>query len=465
MKSKIYKNKASQKEEAEVKLNAKLEEWSLSAKANCKVDSNLYTEYDVKRGLRDITGKGVLAGLTKIGEIAATVREGDKLVPAPGQLIYRGIDIVQIVDGFTIDDRLGYEETCYLLLFGSLPSRKQLSDFEEYLADYRELSRRFVHDAILKMPSRDIMNALARSVLALYTFDKLPDDISIKNILRQSLKLLAAFPAITVYAYHAYVHHFQRRSLVIHRPDPELSTAENILHMLRPDCKYTRLEARLLDLALVLHAEHGGGNNSSFTAHVVSSSGTDTYSTVAASLGSLKGPRHGGANIKAVQMFDELKENVQDWKDDTEIENYLKKLLSKEAFDRSGLIYGMGHPVYSVSDPRTLILKHYAEMLAKEKGFEEEFQLHAKVEELAPKVIGKSRKMYKGVCANVDFYSGFVYKMLDIPQELYTPLFAIARNVGWCAHRIEEIANEGKIIRPAYKSVAERQPYVPILDR
>lgn len=462
MKSQIPNEKTLRAEGAGDTLGASLDVWSSMAKASCAVESELYARYDVKRGLRDLSGKGVLAGLTQIGEVVATALDGDKLVPAPGQLIYRGIDITQIVEGFTQDGRHGYEETCYLLLFGSLPDREQLTLFEKHLADYRKLPKRLVHDAILKMPSRDIMNALARSVLALYSFDKQPDDISIANILRQSLQLIAAFPALTVYAYQTYVHHFLGRSLVIHHPDPELSTAENILHMLRPDSKYSKLEAQILDMALVLHAEHGGGNNSSFTAHVVSSSGTDTYSTIAASLGSLKGPRHGGANIKVVQMVDELKAEVRDWEDEQEIQNYLTRLLDKEAFDRSGLIYGMGHPVYSVSDPRTLILRQYAEALASEKGLDEEFRLHVKVEKLAPEVIAKKRKMYKGVCTNVDFYSGFVYKMLGIPSELYTPIFAIARIVGWCAHRIEEIANQAKIIRPAYKSVASRREYIPI---
>lgn len=465
MKSQIPLDEKLRADEARDALGALFDTWSLMAKASCSVESELYSKYEVKRGLRDISGKGVLAGLTQIGDVTATASEGDKLVPGPGRLIYRGIDIEQIVEGFTRDGRHGFEETCYLLLFGSLPDKEQLSLFEKYLGGYRKLPKRLVHDAVLKMPSRDIMNALGRSVLALYSFDDQPDDISIANILRQSLQLIAAFPTLAVYDYKAYVHHFLGKSLVIHRPDPELSTAENILHMLRPDSKYSKLEAQILDLVLVLHAEHGGGNNSTFTAHVVSSSGTDTYSTIAASLGSLKGPRHGGANIKVVQMIEEIKAQVHDWEDDEEIQAYLARLLDKEAFDRSGLIYGMGHPVYSVSDPRTIILKQYAEALAGEKGLEKEFRLHAKIEKLAPDVIAKKRKMYKGVCANVDFYSGFVYTTLDIPLELYTPLFAVARIVGWCAHRIEEIANEGKIIRPAYKSVASRREYIPMDSR
>jgi citrate synthase len=443
-------------------IDAKFDEWRRMATEKSLVDPSLYVKYDVKRGLRDISGKGVLAGLTQIGEVVAYGPDG---VPAPGQLIYRGIDISQIVQGFTSDNHLGFEETCYLLLFGDLPNRKELDIFEKQLAEFRVLPKRFVHDAILKMPSKDIMNAMSRSVLALYTLDENPEDISIKNILMQSMRLIAAFPLLAVYAYQAFIHHFEGRSLVIHHPVPELSTAENILHMLRPDSRYSELEAQLLDLALVLHAEHGGGNNSSFTTHVVSSSGTDTYGTIAAALGSLKGPRHGGANIKAVQMFEDMKQEIKDWNNDQEIELYLARLLNKEVFDRSGLIYGVGHAVYSVSDPRTLILREHAEELAKEKGMEDEFRLHAKVEKLAPEVIGKTRKIYKGVSANVDFYSGFVYKMMGIPPELFTPLFAIARIAGWSAHRIEEISNGGKIIRPAYKSVAPRREYVRINDR
>lgn len=443
-------------------INVKFDEWSKMATEKSLVDSSLYAKYDVKRGLRDLNGKGVLAGLTQIGEVIAYGPDGS---PAPGQLIYRGIDISQIVEGFTSDNHFGFEETCYLLLFGDLPNGNELDIFTKQIAEFRLLPKRFVHDAILKMPSRDIMNAMSRSVLAMYTLDENPEDISIKNILMQSMRLIAVFPLLSVYAYQAFIHHYEGRSLVIHHPEQGLSTAENILHMLRPDSKYSELEAKLLDLALVLHAEHGGGNNSSFTTHVVSSSGTDTYGTIAAALGSLKGPRHGGANIKAVQMFENIKKEIKNWDDDQEIEGYLTRLLNKEAFDRSGLIYGVGHAVYSVSDPRTLILREYAEKLAKEKGVEDEFHLHEKVENLAPEVIGKTRKIYKGVSANVDFYSGFVYKMMGIPLELFTPLFAIARIAGWSAHRIEEMSNGGKIIRPAYKSVASRRDYVRINDR
>ncbi|MBP7161977.1 MAG: citrate/2-methylcitrate synthase [Candidatus Omnitrophica bacterium] len=460
--TKAQDDKRNEKLDKDANINSKFDEWGKMATEKSLVDPSLYAKYDVKRGLRDISGKGVLAGLTQIGEVIAYGPDG---APAPGQLIYRGIDISQIVQGFTSDNHFGFEETCYLLLFGDLPSRKELDIFQKQLAEFRILPKRFVHDAILKMPSQDIMNAMARSVLAMYTLDENPEDISIENILKQSMRLIAVFPLLSVYSYQALIHHFEGRSLVIHHPVPELSTAENILHMLRPDNKYSALEAKLLDLALVLHAEHGGGNNSSFTTHVVSSSGTDTYGTIAAALGSLKGPRHGGANIKAVQMFEDMKQKIKDWDDDKEIECYLASLLNKKAFDRSGLIYGVGHAVYSVSDPRTLILRQNAEKLAKEKGMEKEFRLHEKVERLAPEVIGKTRKIYKGVSANVDFYSGFVYKMMDMPSELFTPLFAIARIAGWSAHRIEEMANGGKIIRPAYKSVASRRDYVRLDNR
>ncbi|MBE0476051.1 MAG: citrate/2-methylcitrate synthase [Coriobacteriia bacterium] len=435
------------------------------AQASNYVDPAQYAEHDVKRGLRDASGRGVLAGLTQIGEVAAYVREGDALVPGPGQLVYRGIDINDLVKGFLAEDRPGFEETAYLLLFGELPDEEELREFGERVAEHRVLPKRFVRDAVLPLPSPDVMNAMARSVLTLYVQDKDPDSIDVLNVLRQSMHLIAKFPSLAVYAYQAYLHHFENSSLVIHAPVPELSTAENILHMLRPDSTYTPLEAKLLDLALVLHAEHGGGNNSSFTAHVVSSTGTDTYATIAAALGSLKGPRHGGATLKAVRMFEDLKENVRDWEDDGEVDAYLLRLLNREAFDRAGLVYGMGHAVYSVSDPRALLLKRYAEMLADEKGRADEYRLHVKVEELAPGAIAKTREMHKGVSANVDFYSGFVYSMLEIPPELFIPVFAIARTVGWCAHRLEEIANGGKIIRPAYRSVAPRREYLPLAER
>lgn len=429
------------------------------------IDPELYTKYDVKRGLRDISGRGVLAGLTEIGEVHAYIIDESEMVPCPGKLYYRGYDIEDIVQGFMSENRLGFEETCYLLLFGELPDEKSLKDFEKHLGQLRKLPADFTRDMIMKAPCKDLMNILARSVLALYCFDDNADDISIPNVLRQCLEMIAYFPLLAVYGYQAYTHYFKNSSLYIHSPKPELSTAENFLHMLRPDSKYSRLEAELLDLALVLHAEHGGGNNSTFTAHVVTSTGTDTYSVMAAALGSLKGPRHGGANIKVVQMFDDIKENVRDWDDDEEIANYLEKLLKKEAFDRSGLIYGMGHAVYSLSDPRAEIFKKHVGELARHKGMEKEFNLYSKIERLAPEVIAKHRRIYKGVSANIDFYSGFVYRMLDIPEELFTPVFAIARIAGWSAHRIEELVNNGKIIRPAYKSIAPRRSYIPMANR
>lgn len=429
------------------------------------INPELYQKYEVKRGLRDISGKGVLAGLTEIGEVHSYIIDENEMIPVPGRLIYRGIDINDLVDGFWSEDRFGFEETSYLLLFGELPDKEKLVDYEEMLVKFRKLPEGFVRDMIMKAPSKDMMNVMARSVLSMYSFDENPDDISVKNILRQSLQMIAYLPLIAVYGYKAYMHYHGNKSLIIRDPKPELSTAENILRMLRPDKKYTRLEARILDLALVLHAEHGGGNNSSFTTHVVTSSGTDTYSTVAAALGSLKGPRHGGANIKVTQMFEEIKSSVKDWTDDDEVSAFLEKILNKEAFDKSGLIYGIGHAVYSVSDPRAEIFKAQLKQLAKDKDMEDEFNLYLKVAELAPKVIGKKRKIYKGVSPNVDFYSGFVYSMMGIPQELFTPIFALSRIVGWSAHRIEEIVNRGKIIRPAYKSIAKRRTYSALKDR
>lgn len=443
-----------------------LERYVDLAKINNFIDPELYTKYEVKRGLRDLDGKGVLVGLTEIGEVSAYILdEENRMVPGPGRLLYRGIDIKDIVNGFLKQNQFGFEETAYLLLYGDLPKKEELEDFCRLLNSYRTLPNSFVRDIILKAPTRDLMNVLARCVLTLYRYDDNADDISLKNVIKQSMKLIAVFPLLAVYAYQAFSHYYCKNSLVIHSPKEELRTAENILHMLRPDSKYTELESKLLDLALVLHAEHGGGNNSTFVTHVVTSTGTDTYSSIAAALASLKGPRHGGANIKVVQMFEEIKMNIKDWNDDEEIEEYLLKILNKEAFDRSGLIYGFGHAVYSVSDPRVEIFKEHVEKLAEEKGMKEEYKLYRKVEELAPKAIGKVRKIYKGVCANIDLYSGFVYRMLNIPEELFTPLFAIARVVGWSAHRIEEIVNAGKIIRPAYKSVAKRREYIPINAR
>lgn len=438
---------------------------SLKAEKSSYIEPELFNKYKVKRGLRDSDGTGVLVGLTEIGEVHAFILDENEVVPVPGRLLYRGIDIRDIVEGFSKEDRFGFEETCYLLLFGELPDRNLLVDFEKLLSFHEQLPEDFARDMILKAPSRDIMNALSRNVLGLYSFDDNADDNSIKNVLKQCIKLIACFPSLAVYAYQAFSHYHGNKSLYLHIPRPELSTAENILHMLRPDSKYTKLEATLLDVALVLHAEHGGGNNSSFVTHVVTSTGTDTYSVIAAALGSLKGPRHGGANIKVVQMFEEMKQELKDWDDNEEIENYLTKILNKQAFDHSGLIYGIGHAVYSISDPRAVIFKHYVAKLAKEKGLEEEFNLYSKVEELAPQVMEKFGKMVKAVSANVDFYSGFVYRMLGIPVEMFTPIFAIARIAGWSAHRIEEIVNSGKVTRPSYKSVAKRRNYIPLIER
>lgn len=432
---------------------------------NFKIDPELYSKYEVKRGLRDISGKGVLTGLTEISEIRSYTIIDSDMVPCEGKLYYQGVDVEELVNGIGRDNRFGFEETVYLLLFGKLPTQEELEQLKEMLAIYRNLPTSFVRDIIMKAPSPDMMNTLARSVLTLYSYDEKADDTSIDNVLRQCLQLIAIFPMLSVYGYQAYSHYHDGNSLFIHAPKPELSTAENILHILRADSQYTELEARILDVALILHAEHGGGNNSSFTTHVVSSSGTDTYSVMAASLGSLKGPKHGGANIKVVKMFEDMKANVSNWEDEDEVKQYLSDLLHKRAFDQQGLIYGIGHAVYSISDPRATIFKSYVERLSKEKGLEKEFALYALVERLAPEVIAKERRIYKGVSANVDFYSGFVYHMLGLPLELYTPIFAIARIAGWSAHRLEELINDGKIIRPAYKSVAKHKKYVPLDER
>ncbi|MCI8668919.1 MAG: citrate/2-methylcitrate synthase [Lachnospiraceae bacterium] len=432
---------------------------------NSSIDPTLYGKYEVKRGLRDINGKGVLTGLTEIAEVRSYITVDNEMIPCEGKLFYRGIDVEELVNGFVADKRFGFEETTYLLLFGKLPTLEELKNFISLLGHYRSLPTSFVRDIIMKAPSQDMMNTLARSVLTLYSYDETADDVSIPNVLRQCLQLIALFPQLSVYGYQAYKHYHDGQSLFIHSPNPELSTAENILHLLRPDSKYTELEARILDIALVLHADHGGGNNSTFTTHVVSSSGTDTYSTIAASLGSLKGPKHGGANLKVIQMFDDMMVQIKDWNDEEEIRQYLSDLLNKKAFDKAGLIYGMGHAVYSISDPRARVLKRYVEKLSAEKGLDKEFKLYSMVERLAPEVIAQERKIYKGVSANIDFYSGFVYRMLGLPLELYTPIFAIARISGWSAHRIEELINVGKIIRPAYKSVAKHIDYVPLNER
>ena len=429
------------------------------------IDTELFTKFDVKRGLRDLNGKGVLTGLTHISDIRATREVDGETVPADGELFYRGYNVKDLIRGFTADKRFGFEEVTYLLLFGELPSEVQLKEFQDLLFFYRSLPTSFVRDIIMKAPSKDMMNTLARSVLTLYSYDEKADDTSLPNVLRQCMQLISLFPLLSIYGYQAYNHYHEGNSLVIHTPRTDLSTAENILYLLRPDSQYTELEARLLDVCLVLHMEHGGGNNSSFTTRVVTSSLTDTYSVIAAAIGSLKGPRHGGANIKVVQMFDQMEQDLPDWEDEDALRKYLDRLLNKDAFDKSGLIYGVGHAIYSKSDPRAMVLKSFVQQLAVEKGLEKEYALYERVERLAPEVISGERKMYKGVSVNVDFYSGFVYKMLGLPMELYTPIFAMARIVGWSAHRMEELVNNGKIIRPAYKPVGPHMAYVPIDKR
>lgn len=442
-----------------------IEELSKKSREQNVIDSSLYDVYDVKRGLRDINGMGVMAGLTKISEIKSHEIVNGEKIPCEGVLRYRGIDVRELCRGFEEGHRFGFEETTYLLLFGMLPNAQELEEFQTLLAKSRTLPTNFVRDVVMKAPSKDMMNTLARSVLTLACYDRHIDDHSMENILRQCLMLISVFPMLAVYGYQAYNHYERGKSLYIHRPSIKLSTAENILRMLRPDKQYTELEAKILDVALVLHAEHGGGNNSTFTTHVVTSSGADTYAVVAAALGSLKGPKHGGANIKVVQMFQDLKQQVADLTDEAQVEEYLVRLLHKEAFDEKGLIYGMGHAVYSISDPRAQIFKSYVEQLAHAKGRDEDYHLYSMVARLAPEVIARERKIYKGVSANVDFYSGFVYSMLDLPQELFTPMFAVARIAGWSAHRLEELINQGKIIRPAYQSIQPAVGYTPLMER
>ena len=429
------------------------------------IDTALFTKYDVKRGLRDLNGKGVLAGLTNISDVSATKMVDGQSVPAEGRLFYRGYEVKDLIDGFSRDGRFGFEEVTYLLLFDKLPNKKELEEFEKLLIYYRSLPTSFVRDIIMKAPSKDMMNTLARSILTLYAYDEAADDVTLPNVLRQCLQLISLCPLLSIYGYQAYSHYHDGQSFFIHQPLTEGSMAENILHILRPDSSYTPLEAKLLDICMILHMEHGGGNNSTFTTHVVTSSLTDTYSVMAAAIGSLKGPRHGGANIKVIKMFEDMKKEVKDWTDEDEVSNYLDRLLNKQAFDKAGLIYGVGHAVYSISDPRAVVLKKFVERLSVEKGLHKEFELYNLVERLAPKIIAGERKMYKGVSVNVDFYSGFVYKMLGLPMELYTPIFAIARMSGWAAHRLEELANNGKIIRPAYKSICEERAYVDLKDR
>lgn len=432
---------------------------------NDKIDQELFNKLNVKRGLRDKNGVGVLAGLTTVSSIVSSEVVDGVNVPCDGRLSFRGYDINDLVKGASSERRFGFEEAAYLLLFSELPNKEELNNFNEVLGYLRKLPTNFVRDVIMKAPSSDIMNSLTRSILTLASYDPKATDNSMSNVLLQCLKLIAEMPMLAVYAYHAYNHYERDDSMYIHRPDPKLSTAENILRLLRPDTSYTEMEAKVLDIALMLHMEHGGGNNSTFTTHVVTSSGSDTYSVMAAALSSLKGPKHGGANIKVIEMMDDLKNSVSDISDEEQVRDYLKKLLHKEAFDKKGLIYGMGHAVYSLSDPRERVLKRFVEGLAEEKGRQDDFALYAMVERLAPEVIAEERKIYKGVCPNVDFYSGFVYSMLNIPYELYTPIFAIARVVGWSAHRMEELVNVDKIIRPAYKSVAEPKEYVPLPKR
>ena len=429
-----------------------------------KIDQNLYVNYDVKRGLRDSTGKGVLTGLTEISDVIGyDVIDGER-VPTDGRLYYQGYNVEDLERGFH-GSKFGFEETMYLLLFGKLPNEQQFKRFVEMMECYRELPRKFTRDVILKAPSKNMMNVLQRCVLTLYSYDDNPDDISIENVLRQCMELIAQFHVIAAYGYQGYKHYFHDMSLVIHNPKPGLSTAENFLRLIRSDKKYTELEAQVLDICLVIHAEHGGGNNSTFTTHVVSSTGTDTYSAVASSLGSLKGPKHGGANLKVTHMIENIKENVKDWEDEAEIEEYLAKILDKQAFDGAGLIYGMGHAVYTLSDPREVILKRYAKSLSEEKELTREVELLESIERIAGKLIAQRRRLFKPICANVDFYSGFVYTMLGIPEELFTPIFAISRISGWSAHRLEELVNKGKIIRPAYKYVGWHKPYYDIEHR
>lgn len=442
-----------------------MDEWANICLNDERIDPELYEKYDVKRGLRDKSGKGVVAGLTKVSKIESSKMVDGVKVPCEGKLFYRGYNIDDLIGGLETSERYGFEEIAYLLLFGDLPNVKQLEHFRESLAFSRTLPTNFVRDVVMKAPSKDMMITLSRSILTLASYDDKAWDISISNVLRQCIMLISVMPMLAVYGYHAYNHYERDESMYIHRPDEKLSTAENLLRLLRPDKQYTAVEANVLDLALILHMEHGGGNNSTFTTHVVSSSGTDTYSVISAALASLKGPKHGGANIKVVEMMEDLKKEVKDVKDRDQVESYLKRLLNKDAFDKKGLIYGMGHAVYSKSDPRAEIFKRFVKQLSEEKGRTGEFELYSMIEEMGPEIITRERRIYKGVSANVDFYSGFVYSMLDIPPEMFTPIFAIARIVGWSAHRIEELINMDKIIRPAYTSVMAEETYIPLEER
>lgn len=448
-----------------VKYSHKISELAKTAKKNNNIDADLYEKYDVKRGLRDKNGKGVLCGLTEISEVTSWEIKDGVRTPIPGVLCYRGYNVKDLVRHCIAENRFGFEETAYLLLFGKLPNAKELGDFNEMLAEFRVLPRNFVRDVVMKSPSKDMMNMLARCVINLYSYDPDPDNVSLPNVLRQSLALIAAFPMIAAYSYRAYrYYNTNDGSLIIHKPVAEYSTAQNILHILRKDSAFTDLEAKVLDVSLILHADHGGGNASTFTTHLATSTGTDTYSSTAAALGSLKGPKHGGANIKVMQMFENIKQNVKVWSEKN-VTDYVRKIINKEAFDRTGLVYGMGHAVYTVSDPRAEVLKIYAGKLAVEKGREEEFHLYETVANVASDIIREQKKIDKPVNPNVDFYSGFVYSMLNLPESLYTPLFAIARIAGWSAHRMEEIVCGGKIIRPAYACVLDRRVYIPIDKR
>ncbi len=435
------------------------------AKKNNNIDPSLHLKFNTKRGLRNSDGTGVLIGLTEIGDVTGYNVVNDKKVPTDGKLLYRGIEINDLVRGYQKEKRHGFEEICFLLLFGQLPKEEELKAFQEVLRNSREIPRGFMEDMILKAPSKNIMNKLARSVLSCYSYDDNPDSIELANLIRQSIELIARFPVLVAYGYQAKAHYYNGKSLFIHKPKPELSHSENFLHMIRADNQYTALEAEILDLNFILQAEHGGGNNSSFTIHVVSSADTDSYSAISAAVGSLKGPKHGGANVKVKEMIEDLKKNVKDWTDEKQVEDYLIKIVKKEAFDGSGLIYGMGHAVYTISDPRAVLLKKKADELAKEKGKEDEFHLYTLIEKLTANVLKEIKKQENPIVANVDLYSGFVLKMLNIPRELYTPIFAISRVSGWCAHRIEEIVCGGKIIRPAYKCIIPRTDYIPLSKR
>jgi citrate synthase len=446
-------------------LDSELKELVAQSSKTGAIDPSLYVEYEVKRGLRDNTGRGVLTGLTEISDVNGIQANslGEK-IPAEGRLYYRGYSINDLIRGIR-NRRFGFEEITYLLLFGELPTESELDTFIDILSSFRRLPDNFIRDVIMKAPSRNMMNSLQQSILTLYSYDDNPDDISVGNVLKQSLSLIAKMPLLAVYSYHTYRHYHQGQNLVIRNPKSELSLAENLLQMLHPDGQYTQLEAKVLDIALILHAEHGGGNNSTFTTHVVSSTGTDTYSAIAASLGSLKGPKHGGANLKVLQMFADIKKNVHNWDSDEEIRNYLNRILDHQAFDGAGLIYGMGHAVYTLSDPRCVILKEYAKQLSVEKDLQDEYALYEKVEQIGKECMQEKRRLVKPVCANVDFYSGFVYSMLDFPKELFTPIFAVARISGWSAHRLEEIVSGGKIIRPAYKYVGHHRQYISLESR